>query len=131
MHISTPMKKVVSSPVVRESANVAERPRWPCGICIGHATIQKIIREVDEGGRVAVPCRRFPLSKLRPVTVGVFAAGALLLVPAVPAAAASGDPVVLHYDASQAAEFVAAVEEGVASWNKSVTSMRLEPVAAG
>ena len=38
---------------------------------------------------------------------------------------------VLYYDASRAAEFVAAVNQGAANWNASVTNVRLEPVPAG
>jgi len=38
---------------------------------------------------------------------------------------------IVYYDASRAAEFVAAVNQGAANWNASVSNVRLEPVPAG
>jgi snapalysin len=38
---------------------------------------------------------------------------------------------VLYYDASRAAEFVSAVNQGAANWNASVTNVQLAPVPAG
>ncbi|WP_189331134.1 snapalysin family zinc-dependent metalloprotease [Actinoplanes ianthinogenes] len=38
---------------------------------------------------------------------------------------------VLYYDASQAQEFVAVVNQGAQIWNSKVTNVRLEPVPAG
>ncbi|GIF03262.1 snapalysin family zinc-dependent metalloprotease [Actinoplanes siamensis] len=38
---------------------------------------------------------------------------------------------VLYYDASQAQEFVAVVDQGAQIWNSRVTNVRLEPVPAG
>ncbi len=38
---------------------------------------------------------------------------------------------VLYYDASQAQEFVAVVNQGAQIWNAKVTNVRLEPVPAG
>ena len=45
-----------------------------------------------------------------------------------PAAAA---PRILYYDASQAQEFVAAVNQGAQIWNSRVTNVQLQPVPAG
>ncbi|WIM93760.1 snapalysin family zinc-dependent metalloprotease [Actinoplanes oblitus] len=59
-------------------------------------------------------------------------AAALVLVFALgwatPAQAAAR---VLYYDASQAQEFVAVVNQGAQIWNSRVTNVRLEPVPAG
>jgi snapalysin len=38
---------------------------------------------------------------------------------------------VLYYDAGQAQEFVAVVDQGAQIWNSKVTNVRLEPVPAG
>ncbi|GAA0808651.1 snapalysin family zinc-dependent metalloprotease [Spirilliplanes yamanashiensis] len=70
------------------------------------------------------------MSKLRLVVAALVAATAALLAPTAPASAAAA-PRVLYYDTSRAAEFVAAVHQGAANWNSSVTSVRLEPVTAG
>ncbi|WP_436530207.1 snapalysin family zinc-dependent metalloprotease [Actinoplanes sp. HUAS TT8] len=51
-----------------------------------------------------------------------------VLAWAVPAQAAVR---VLYYDASQAQEFVAVVNQGAQIWNSKVTNVRLEPVPAG
>lgn len=51
-----------------------------------------------------------------------------LLAWATPAHAAAR---VLYYDASQAQEFVAVVNQGAQIWNSKVTNVRLEPVPAG
>ena len=40
-------------------------------------------------------------------------------------------PRVLYYDASQAQEFVAVVNQGAQIWNSRATNVRLEPVPAG
>src|SRR4051794_35883591 len=45
-----------------------------------------------------------------------------------PAAAA---PRILYYDASQALEFVAVVNQGAQIWNSHATNVRLQPVPAG
>ncbi|GIF15853.1 snapalysin family zinc-dependent metalloprotease [Actinoplanes teichomyceticus] len=50
------------------------------------------------------------------------------LAGATPAHAAAR---VLYYDASQAQEFVAVVNQGAQIWNSRVTNVRLEPVPAG
>ncbi|MFG1610232.1 snapalysin family zinc-dependent metalloprotease [Actinoplanes sp. NPDC049265] len=46
-------------------------------------------------------------------------------------APASAAPRVLYYDASQAQEFVAAVNQGAQIWNSRATNVRLEQVPAG
>lgn len=51
-----------------------------------------------------------------------------LLAWATPAHAAAR---ILYYDASQAQEFVAVVNQGAQIWNSKVTNVRLEPVPAG
>src|SRR3712207_5802428 len=70
------------------------------------------------------------LSSRRLVAAALAAAPETLPAPtASPASAAA--PRVLYYDAGRAAEFVAAVHQGAANWNASVTNVRLEPVTAG
>lgn len=72
--------------------------------------------------------------------LGVAAAAAVVsaqLAGASPAGAAPADTPaaaaarILYYDASRAAEFVAAVNQGAANWNASVANVRLQPVPAG
>lgn len=58
----------------------------------------------------------------------VFVTAGLQVTGATPAAAA---PRVLYYDASQAQEFVAAVNQGAQIWNSRATNVRLEPVPSG
>jgi snapalysin len=48
-----------------------------------------------------------------------------------PAAASAAAPRILYYDASRAAEFVAAVNQGASNWNSSVANVRLMPVTPG
>jgi snapalysin len=63
---------------------------------------------------------------------GVLLAGAQLVAPVAPAIAApAAEPRIVYYDTSRAQEFVAAVHQGAAIWNGSVTSVRLVPVPAG
>jgi snapalysin len=52
----------------------------------------------------------------------------LQVITAGPAAAA---PRILYYDASQAQEFVAVVNQGAQIWNSRVTNVQLQPVPAG
>lgn len=66
--------------------------------------------------------------RLSAVLLAFLAAAGLQVAAAGPAAAA---PRVLYYDASQAQEFVAAVNQGAQIWNSRVTTVRLEPVPAG
>src|SRR4051812_5736579 len=68
------------------------------------------------------------LKRLSAVLLAFLAAAGLQVTAADPAAAA---PRVLYYDASQAQEFVAAVNQGAQIWNSRVTNVRLEPVPAG
>jgi snapalysin len=68
--------------------------------------------------------------------LGVLAAAAVSaqLVGAARADAAPAAPTaarIVYYDASRAAEFVVAVNQGAANWNASVRNVRLEPVPAG
>jgi snapalysin len=69
--------------------------------------------------------------------LGVVAAAAVMSAqlagtsPAGAAPAGTAAARVLYYDASRAAEFVAAVNQGAANWNASVTNVRLEPVPSG
>jgi snapalysin len=63
---------------------------------------------------------------------GALLAGAQLVAPVAPAIAApAAEPRIVYYDTSRAQEFVAAVHQGAAIWNGSVTSVRLVPVPAG
>ncbi|GID95960.1 snapalysin family zinc-dependent metalloprotease [Amorphoplanes digitatis] len=52
----------------------------------------------------------------------------LQVATAAPAAAAAR---ILYYDASQAQEFVAVVNQGAQIWNSKVTNVQLQPVPAG
>jgi snapalysin len=52
----------------------------------------------------------------------------LQVATAAPAAAAAR---ILYYDASQAQEFVAVVNQGAQIWNSRVTNVQLQPVPAG
>jgi snapalysin len=52
----------------------------------------------------------------------------LQVTTAGPAAAA---PRILYYDASQAQEFISAVNQGAQIWNSRVTNVQLQPVPAG
>jgi snapalysin len=66
---------------------------------------------------------------LRRRLVALLCAAAVLVgIPAAPASAAAR---VLYYDASQAQEFVAVVNQGAAIWNARVTNVKLQPVPAG
>nr|BFE76317.1 hypothetical protein GCM10020092_096180 [Actinoplanes digitatis] len=51
----------------------------------------------------------------------------LQVATAAPAAAAAR---ILYYDASQAQEFVAVVNQGAQIWNSKVTNVQLQPVPA-
>jgi len=57
-----------------------------------------------------------------------FALAGVQLAGATPASAA---PRVLYYDASQAQEFKAVVDQGAQIWNSRATNVRLMPVTAG
>ena len=69
--------------------------------------------------------------------LGVAAAAAVVATQLTGMAQAGAAPAsttaarVLYYDASRAAEFIAAVNQGAANWNASVSNVRLEPVPAG
>ena len=60
--------------------------------------------------------------------LAVLTMAGLQVAAAGPAAAA---PRILYYDASQAQEFVAAVNQGAQIWNARVTNVQLQPVPAG
>jgi snapalysin len=66
--------------------------------------------------------------RLSAALLTVLAMAGLQVAAAGPAAAA---PRVLYYDASQAQEFVTAVDQGAQIWNSRVTNVRLERVPAG
>ncbi|UQU63844.1 snapalysin family zinc-dependent metalloprotease [Couchioplanes caeruleus] len=68
------------------------------------------------------------LKRLSAALLAVLAMAGLQVAAAGPAAAA---PRVLYYDASQAQEFVAAVDQGAQIWNSRVTNVRLERVPSG
>jgi snapalysin len=70
------------------------------------------------------------------LSVGTLAAAAFLATQLAGAPAAQAEPQVaaariLYYNASGAAEFRAAVDQGAANWNASVTNVQLRPVPAG
>ncbi|KUL27943.1 snapalysin family zinc-dependent metalloprotease [Actinoplanes awajinensis] len=68
------------------------------------------------------------LRRVAAALVAVFALAGVQLAGATPAQAAVK---VLYYDASQAQEFIAVVNQGAQIWNARVTNVRLEPVTAG
>jgi snapalysin len=68
------------------------------------------------------------LKRLSALLFAIAMMAGLQVVTAGPAAAA---PRTLYYDASQAQEFKAVVDQGAQIWNSSVTNVRLVPVPAG
>src|SRR4051812_39120002 len=68
------------------------------------------------------------LKRLSAVLLAFLAAAGLQVTAADPAAAA---PRILYYDASQAQEFVAVVNQGAQIWNSRVANVQLQPVPAG
>jgi snapalysin len=76
---------------------------------------------------------RRTLARLAVGVVGIAVlAGSQLLGPSTASASISvAAPRVLFYDASRAAEFVDAVNQGASNWNSSVTNVKLQPVPAG
>lgn len=68
------------------------------------------------------------LRKLSAALIAVLAMAGLQVATAGPAAAA---PRILYYDASQAQEFVAVVNQGAQIWNSRVANVQLQPVPAG
>lgn len=57
--------------------------------------------------------------------------GAVAVMLALLATPASAAPRILYYDASQAQEFRAVVDQGAQIWNSRATNVRLMPVTAG
>ena len=68
---------------------------------------------------------------LRRLAAALLAVVALAGVQVAGAAPASAAPRVLYYDASQAQEFIAVVNQGAQIWNSRATNVRLQPVPAG
>jgi snapalysin len=68
------------------------------------------------------------LKKLSAVLVAILTMAGLQVATAGPAAAA---PRILYYDASQAQEFIAVVNQGAQIWNSRVANVQLQPVPAG
>jgi snapalysin len=68
---------------------------------------------------------------LRRLAAALFAATVLAGVQLAGATPASAAPRILYYDAGQAQEFVAVVNQGAQIWNSRATSVRLMPVTAG
>ncbi|GAA2572064.1 snapalysin family zinc-dependent metalloprotease [Winogradskya consettensis] len=68
------------------------------------------------------------LRRFAAALVAVLALAGVQVVGAEPAAAAAR---ILYYDASQAQEFVAVVNQGAQIWNSRVTNVQLLPVPAG
>lgn len=71
------------------------------------------------------------LRRLTTALVAVLALAGAQVAAGGPAQAAPLQARVLYYDASQAQEFVAVVNQGAAIWNASVDNVRLEPVGSG
>jgi snapalysin len=67
----------------------------------------------------------------RRLSAALLAAALVIGVQVASAAPASAAPRVLYYDASQAQEFVAVVNQGAQIWNSRATNVRLMPVPAG
>ena len=65
------------------------------------------------------------------LSAALCAVAILVGVQVASAAPASAAPRVLYYDASQAQEFVAVVNQGAQIWNSRVTNVQLLPVPAG
>jgi snapalysin len=68
------------------------------------------------------------LRRMAAALISAVAFAGVLVAGSAPASAA---PRVLYYDASQAQEFVAVVNQGAQIWNSRATTVRLEPVTAG
>ncbi len=68
------------------------------------------------------------LRKLSAALFAILAMAGLQVATAGPAAAA---PRIVYYDASQAQEFVAVVNQGAQIWNSRVANVQLQPVPAG
>jgi snapalysin len=68
---------------------------------------------------------------LRRLSAALLTLAVLAGVQVTDAAPASAAPRVLYYDASQAQEFVAVVNQGAQIWNSRATNVRLMPVPAG
>ena len=68
------------------------------------------------------------LRRLAAAFVAVVAIAGVQVAGAAPASAA---PRVLYYDASQAQEFKAVVDQGAQIWNSRATNVHLQPVPAG
>jgi snapalysin len=67
----------------------------------------------------------------RKLSAALVAAAILAGVQVATAAPAAAAPRVLYYDASQAQEFVAVVNQAAQIWNSQVANVRLTPVPAG
>lgn len=67
----------------------------------------------------------------RKLSAALLAIATLVGLQVVTAGPASAAPRVLYYDASQAQEFRAVVDQGAQIWNSRVTNVRLVPVPAG
>lgn len=68
---------------------------------------------------------------LRRLSAAALVAAVVAGVQLAGATAAQAAPRVLYYDASQAQEFRAVVDQGAQIWNSRVTNVRLVPVPAG
>jgi snapalysin len=68
---------------------------------------------------------------LRRLSAALLALGLLIGVQFSGATPAAAAPRVLYYDAGQAQEFVAVVNQGAQIWNSQVVNLKLQPVPAG
>jgi snapalysin len=68
---------------------------------------------------------------LRRLSAALLAVALTVGVQVANASPASAAPLVLYYDASQAQEFIAVVDQGAQIWNSKATNVRLVPVPAG
>lgn len=67
----------------------------------------------------------------RKLSAVVLAVATLIGLQVATAAPAQAAPRILYYDASQAQEFRAVVDQGAQIWNSRVANVRLQPVPAG
>lgn len=67
----------------------------------------------------------------RRLSAALVAVAMLIGIQVTTAGPAAAAPRILYYDASQAQEFVAAVNQGAQIWNSRVTNVQLQPVPAG
>src|SRR3954463_2363549 len=97
-----------------------------CRACIDDLLCLAIV-----GAPGTLPTPRRATMLIRRLAAALCVAFALAGVQLAGATPASAAPRVLYYDASQAQEFKAVVDQGAQIWNGRATNVRLMPVTAG